>query len=127
MDRVADGGVGWRQQIKKELSGLGIIFMDPTSKPIDIGVENQETRELRHREKARGNYQYVANEIKPIRCVDLRMVDLADFLIFFLDKDNSGFGTIEEMALANREKTHTRDAGRWQTSLPGLGIWDDMS
>ena len=104
MDRVRDGGVAWRQRIKQELNDLGIVFMDPTKKPIDIGVENQETRDRRHREKAKGNYQYVADEIKPIRCVDLRMTDLADFLIVFLDKDNSGFGTIEEMTLANREK-----------------------
>lgn len=104
MDRVSDGGVGWRRQIQEELSDLGIIFMDPTNKPIDIGVENQETRARRHFEKEMGNYQYVVDEMKPIRCVDLRMCDIADFLIVFLDKDNSGFGTIEEMVLANREK-----------------------
>ena len=104
MDRVADGGVGWRQRIKLELTDLGIQWFDPTSKPIDLGVEDEEARRQIHAAKLQGDYVRVAEIIKPIRLVDLRMIDLSHFLIVFLDRDNNGFGTIEEITLANREK-----------------------
>ncbi len=104
MDRVPDCGVGWRKKIKRELNDLEIIFFDPTSKPSYLGVEDENTRRVIYEAKEDGNFDKVARLIKPIRRVDLRMVDLSDFLIVFLDKENNGFGTIEEITLANRQK-----------------------
>ncbi len=106
MDRVVDGGETWRRNIRATLSGLGIVWLDPTRKPINIGIgiEDSESRKLRHRYKMDGNFQYVANEMKPIRQVDLRMVDVSDFLIVNIDLDVHATGTYEELFLANRQR-----------------------
>ena len=52
MDRVLDGGVGWRQDLKNSLKELKILWLDPTRKPIDIGIEDLENRVLRQQGKA---------------------------------------------------------------------------
>ncbi len=104
MDRVADGGVGWRKMVKEELNGLGIIFFDPTDKPKCLGIEDKHTRKIINTAKEKFDFDKVARLIKPIRGVDLRMIDKSDFMIVFLDKENNGFGTIEEISLANSQK-----------------------
>lgn len=104
MDRVADGGVGWRQRIKPLLQQLGIVVLDPTNKPIDIAFEKIEDREYRNKLKADGNYDELTREMKQVRSVDLRMVDMADFVIVHLDTDVHTTGTYEELFWANRLK-----------------------
>lgn len=104
MDRVSDGGETWRRNIRRALSGLGIVWLDPTRKPINIGNEDSETRKLRHQYKMDGDFQYVADEMKSIRQVDLRMVDVSDFLIVNIDLDIHACGTYEELFLANRQR-----------------------
>jgi hypothetical protein len=42
--------------------------------------------------------------MKVIRSVDLRLVDISDFLVVNLDLDTHPCGTLEEIFLANREK-----------------------
>jgi len=103
MDRAADEGIGWRKAIRDKLN-LGIVWLDPTCKPTNIGAENSETRAERRRQKNLGNWEYVAQEMKVIRCVDLRMVDLCDFMVVYLNMDVHACGTYEEIALANRQK-----------------------
>jgi len=104
MDRVADGGVGWRRTIGQWLRQRGVVTLDPSDKPIDIGIEEIEDRKKRHANIAVGNFDAVVAEMKKIRCVDLRMVDLSDFLIVNLNLDVHACGTYEELFLANREK-----------------------
>lgn len=103
MDRVQGGGTDWRKRIKEELADLEIKFFDPTCKPTTLGVEDENTRNLIHSAKARGDFARVSEILKPIRRVDLRMIALSEFLIIFLDQDNNGFGTIEELSWANLE------------------------
>ena len=104
MDRVKDGGVGWRNEIGAWLRTRGVIVLDPCNKPIDIGIEDAENRQLRHQLKLAGDYAAVARDKKIIRCVDLRMVDLADALVVNIDVEVHATGTYEELFLANREK-----------------------
>ena len=104
MDRVTDGGVGWRRHTSEWLTEHGVIVLDPTDKPIDIGPEDLEQRASRRERKLAGDYDSVARDIRTLRCVDLRMVDLADFLIVNIDVDVHACGTYEELFLANREK-----------------------
>jgi uncharacterized membrane protein len=78
--------------------------LDPTRKPIDIGVEDDESRAMRKQSKKLGKLGPVVDEMKPIRRVDLRMVDICDFLIVNLDLDIHACGTYEEIFLANRQK-----------------------
>jgi len=104
MDRVADGGETWRRNIRSALNGLGIVWLDPTRKPIDIGVEDAASRKLRHKYKMEGNFQYVTDEMKPIRQVDLRMVDISDWDIVNIDLEVHAAGTYEELFLANQQR-----------------------
>ena len=73
MDRVTDGGVGWRQDLKASLKELKILWLDPTRKPIDIGVEDLENRALRQKAKRAGDFEFIRTQMKQIRPVDLRM------------------------------------------------------
>ena len=104
MDRVADGGVEWREKIKEALADLKVFWLDPCRKPIKLGVEDLENRKLRHEAKARGDFEYVRMEMKQIRPVDLRMVDICDFLIVNIDLEVHCCGTYEELFWANRMK-----------------------
>lgn len=104
MDRAADAGVGWRREIKRVLSDLDILWLDPCRKPIDIGTEDEASRRLRRQRKAAGDYAAVKLEMDPIRRVDLRMVDKSDFLVVNLDMDIHACGTYEEIFWANRMK-----------------------
>ncbi len=104
MDRAPDAGIGWRQRIQHDLADLHLVWLDPTQKPIDIGIENPESRARRVAAKLAGDYDTVAKEMKIIRHVDLRMTDVADFIIAHIDTSIYSFGTIEELVTANRMK-----------------------
>lgn len=103
MDRVPDGGVQWRRKIAPWLNSRGIVVFDPTDKPCDIGVENPETRKLRHDAKVNGDLSLLHAD-KEVRQVDLRIVDISDFLIVNIDINSHPCGTYEELFSANREK-----------------------
>lgn len=103
MDRVKDAGVGWRKMIRQELQ-MGLNWLDPTRKPINVGLEDDESRKRRKFNKAAGDFEAVRAEMKTIRHVDLRMVDICDFLIVNLDMDVHASGTYEELYLANSQK-----------------------
>jgi hypothetical protein len=104
MDRAADAGVGWRRRITPFLQQLGVVVLDPTDKPIDIGLETIEDRTRLRALKAAGEYDVMSKEIKLLRVVDLRMVDMSDFLIVHIDTDVHACGTYEEEPWANRLK-----------------------
>lgn len=104
MDRVDDGGIGWRRRLKHELEDLNVHWLDPTRKPIDIGIEDLENRQLRRDNKHQGDFDSVRREMKIVRCVDLRMVDICDFMPVRIDLDVHACGTYEEITTANRQK-----------------------
>jgi len=104
MDRVKDGGIGWRRYLKQELGDLKIHWLDPTRKPIDIGVEDLASRKRRREAKRNGDYETVESEMYLIRRVDLRMVDICDWMPVNLNMDIHACGTYEEIYLANRQK-----------------------
>lgn len=101
MEKVADNGIEWRQAFIPFLENLGVIILDPTNKPTDIAIETPiKWKELR----AAGRFDELRKDIKILRCVDLRMVDVSDFMIVNLDNDINTTGTWEEIFLANRQK-----------------------
>lgn len=104
MDRVADRGNGWRDNITPFLESLGIVVFNPIKKPTILGKEDEETHKLKLKLKAEKNYDELSNLMKTIRSVDLRLVDISDFLIVNLDLDIHPCGTYEEIFWANRQK-----------------------
>lgn len=104
MDRVADRGIGWREDITPFLESLGLVVFNPLNKPIDIGKEDAQTHKLKQELKLAENYDELSSIMKTIRAVDLRLVDISDFLIVNLDLDIHPCGTYEEIFWANRQK-----------------------
>lgn len=103
MTGLTDLGAGWRQELSAELNQLGIVVLDPCNKAIEIGVEDSEARRCLHANHANGDYQAVQRQMKIIRRVDLRCVDLASFIICRLDGSPT-VGTYEELAMATLEQ-----------------------
>lgn len=103
MCRVPDSGVQWRATLREMTKELEVKWLDPTDKPID-GFDEINLKRRLLEAKEREDWMRVKELVKPIRCVDLRMVDVSDFLVVKLDMEVQQCGTYEELFLANREK-----------------------
>lgn len=104
MDRVADGGIEWRQRISGILHKMGIVVIDPCQKPINGVIEDEETRGWIEHYKETEQYDKIKEKFGIIRNADLRCVDVSDFIIAYIDLDVHACGTYEEIVTANRQK-----------------------
>lgn len=104
MDRCPDNGKTWRAQLSPILEKMGVHVLNPVSKPINIAKEDEDTRKYKQKLKDLRNYNALSTLMKEIRNVDLRMVDISDFIIVNMDLDIFPCGTMEEIFLANRQK-----------------------
>ena len=104
MDRVPDGGVGWRKKITPLLEGKGITVLDPCNKPVQVGIEDSLTREKIMRLKESGEYNKIREKYGVIRTLDLRCIDVSDFVIASIDINVHACGTYEEIVVANSQK-----------------------
>jgi hypothetical protein len=104
MDRVPDRGAGWRDSISPFLQEMGISVLNPLNKPTNIGLEDDSTHKFKNLLKEHGKWDELSELMKTIRSVDLRLVDISDFLIVNLDINTHPCGTLEEIFWANRQK-----------------------
>lgn len=104
MDRVPDGGVEWRENISKKLKRLGVGVFNPCDKPSDFAPEDDNTREKISSLKEDGKFDEVSEIMKPICSVDLRMVDIAHFVVMNLDLDVHLCGSYHEAFVAISQK-----------------------
>jgi len=104
MDRVSDRGNGWRDDITPFLESLGVVVFNPIKKPTTIAQEDEATCQLKIKLKLEYKYDELSKLMKVIRSVDLRLVDISDFMIVNLDLDVHPCGTYEEIFWANRQK-----------------------
>ena len=104
MDRVPDGGIGWRDTITPSLKEKGIVVLNPCNKPVDVGVEDGKTRLVIDKYKNDGEFKKIREKYAVIRTLDLRCVDISDFIIASIDVDVHACGTYEEITLANSQK-----------------------
>lgn len=105
IDRCPNLGTAWRDEITPFLKEKGIDVFNPMTKPTNLAKEaDGEARINRNELKKAGKYEELRSIMKEIRNVDLRMVDISDFLIANLDLAIHPCGTLEEIFLANREK-----------------------
>jgi nucleoside 2-deoxyribosyltransferase len=99
IDHAEDDGVGWRKEITKWLIERNVVVLDPCDKPIkntkyrEIDEEKIKMMEL----KSTGRYYELTRRMKEIVHMDLRMVDVADFVIVYLNPNITMFGTIHEL------------------------------
>jgi hypothetical protein len=104
MDRVPDRGTTWRDYITPYLEEFGVHVFNPIKKPTDVGLEDDETAKIKKQLKQSQKYDELSALMKVIRSVDLRLVDISDFMIVNLDLDIHPCGTYEEIFWANRQK-----------------------
>ena len=104
MDRVADGGIQWRRHITPALRSLGIGVLDPSDKPTDFGDESPNFREEMYRYKSTDNFDASRNSMRDIAAIDLRMVDIAHFVIMYMDIDTHLCGSYHEAFIAVQQK-----------------------
>ena len=87
MDRVSSQmSNDWRDFVTEKLNNFGVTTLNPCKKPIDIGNESMENRQYRQQLINEGKYDEIAKQMRTIRVIDLRMVDLSDFLIVNFEK-----------------------------------------
>ena len=104
MDRVLDRGATWRDNITPFLENLGVVVFNPIKKPSSEGSEDSETHATKTKLKSQGRYDELSSMMRTIRAVDLRLVDISDFMIVNLNLEHYACGTWEELSLANRSK-----------------------
>lgn len=103
MEYCPDFGADWRKKVRSDLSDLGLVFLDPTDKPIDVLDEKTLIQNIKVG-RATEDYDSIARDVKLIRHIDLRMCDMADVLIVNIDLTIPTCGTWEELFTANRAK-----------------------
>ena len=109
IDHAEDDGVGWRQEVGKWLRQRGVIVMDPTDKPTsqtkfkEIDEEKQKLIEL----KKLGRWEELRTYMKEIVLADLRMVEVSDLNIVYIDTDIHLCGTYEELFVSLRQRKPT--------------------
>lgn len=105
IEGASDFGYGWREDIKPFLRNLGVLVIDPLEKPIDLGLEEGKNIHAKINSLIEEeNYDEVARIFRLIRRTDLRMCDVCDFMIAYLDNTVQACGTFEEIFNANRSK-----------------------
>lgn len=97
-------GQGIRNYFKQELGKLGIVVFDHYRKPFcDETDEGSTTKEQLFRWMEEEEYDKVA-EKKMIRTVDLKLVDISDWIIFYFSPKVMTCGSWEEFFWAARLK-----------------------
>ena len=104
MDRVADRGATWRDNITPFLEEMDVVVFNPITKPTTTGMEDHDSHIIKTKLKQKERYDELSEMMKVIRRVDLRLVDISDFLIVNLNLDIHPCGTYEEIFWANRQK-----------------------
>lgn len=105
IDRVNWGtATQWRQDLKPFLFNLGIGVLDPCDKPCDTGVEDENLKHEVQECKNNGEWDEAIALMKPVAAIDLRMVDIADFVIMYLNLDSHMCGSYHEAFLAISQK-----------------------
>lgn len=124
-----ENGEGWRKVAEKELGGLGITVFNPYTKPFINQIrEDDEARAQLAKDMKLGtpsSYDRVAVHMKHVRSDDLRLCDISDFFIVYINPKIATWGSAEELTTANRMKKPVFifvEGGKTQTPLWVMGM-----
>jgi len=104
MDRVADGGVIWRRDITPHLKSMGVGVLDPCNKPTAFAEETPDFRNHVQSLKDQNQFEEVRRLMRDITAIDLRMIDIAHFVIMYMSLDTHMCGSYNEAFLAVQQK-----------------------
>jgi hypothetical protein len=98
-------GRGWRGIVKDTFKDTGINFIDPYYKPFVHDVpEDDDSRAEMHHWMETEQYDLVANRMKDVRSLDLRLCDICDWFIAVIKPSVASWGSAEEITTVIREK-----------------------
>ena len=129
IDEAPDDGLTYRQYIRAECKNrnVKIKFLDPTHKPngfqSEIAEEKKKHKSLRENKK----WDELSKFMKDIVHLDLRSIDLADFVIAKISKNVPMFGSIHEIVQADIQKKPVIlivEGGKQNTPAWCFGILD---
>jgi hypothetical protein len=131
-----ENGEGWRNRVKEVLYPMGVTVFDPYHKPfINEVKEDEEARSCLKEWMENGEFDKVAGRMKAVRRDDLRLVDLSDFFIVYINPTIASWGSAEELYWANRLKKPIFiciEGGKKKTpywlmgTVPHKYIYDDL-
>jgi len=107
IDDAEDNGIQWRRQLVELLKEkkMGFIkILDPTNKLPGLCEEVGDTQEIMKSHKLHQRWDALTAMMRPVVRVDLRQVDVCDFLIAYIDVDIHACGTYHEIVIANQQK-----------------------
>jgi len=105
IDNASDDGIGWRQKLRKLLKDreIDIKFLDPTDKvggyAQEVGEEKRRNEDLRDSER----WEELTKIMKSIVRLDLRQIDISDFVILKVDTSLHMCGSYSEASLADQQ------------------------
>jgi hypothetical protein len=109
--RKIEKETGWRVRVSQFLASLDITVFDPWSKPQVLGMhgygrEGEKTLQIREKwifdenEEGRTNRKQCADFFRETMHLDLRMVDVSDFMLAFCPTNIYSVGTPHEIIVA---------------------------
>jgi len=109
IDYAKDDGVAWRRNFTKFLKRVGAIPLDPTDKPVSQCKYNEIGDEKIMIEKLveLNRWDELREMAKEIVLVDLRMVEVSDFLVAYVNTDIPMCGTWDEIFESLRQRKPT--------------------
>ena len=112
--RVAERMTGWRTRVRQYLESLGVTVFDPWEKPAIRGLFEYGKEDIRTiRERDRWTFEStpegtstraeLAEYFWKTMHIDLRMVDISDFVIAFCPTNIYSVGTVHEIVVARSQ------------------------
>ena len=129
IDYAEDDGKGWRKKMTKWLTKYGVMVFDPCDKKVahakykEVDEEKKKMMTL----KASGRFFELTQRMKEIVHYDLRMTDISDFLIVYINPEIPMFGTIHELLNSLHQRKPTLvviEGGKKNVSNWLFGIMD---
>ena len=129
IDHAEDDGVGWRTEAEKWFKKKKVYVFNPCNKPIsyqkykEIDEEKGKMMAL----KSTGRVFELSERMKESVNVDLRRVDISEFVVVYLNPKVGMFGTIHELINSLHQRKPTLvviEGGRTKAPNWLFGIMD---
>lgn len=129
IDNAKDDGITWRKEITKWLKRKNVHVFDPCNKSVSHAKykEVDEEKKKMMALKKSGRYFELSQRMKEIVHFDLRMTDISDFLIVYMDPKVPMFGTIHEFINSLHQRKPTLvvvEGGKQNAANWMFGIMD---
>ena len=109
IDYAVDDGIGWRDEITEFLEPMGVYVFNPCKKPVVDAIYKEVEEEKTKMVELKKSHRYLelSQRMKEIVHFDLRMVDVSDFVIVYVNTEIPTFGTIHELIISLNQRKPT--------------------